>query len=287
MLLTNYVLFQNDLNSRGLEYATEHTLALGFNAVEFLVGVPHKSTVIPDPEAAARAKEYLDAHGLAVACYSLGAKLYDPENGEEAERAFMAHAEIAAALGTKYLHHTFFGPLNRPENAPSYEEVLHNVLAPTTRIANYCATRGITCIYEPQGVYINGIAGLGGLLNEMKKRCRNVGVCGDVGNSFYVDTAPEEIFDHFAADIRHVHLKNYFYRDTADPGDRKWRRNDSGKFLCRTPLYEGDIDISHCLRRLKECGYDGAYAMEFDGNDEEMRRSITCFLAHYREVFGE
>ena len=287
MLLTNYNQFHGDLYGRGLEYAVEHTLALGFNSVEFLAGVPHTSKIIPDAEAAVKVKEYLDAYGLSVPCYSVGANLYAPDRAEEVWRAFMDHAEIAAALGAKFLHHTFYLVLNRPANAPSYDEFLKAVLEPAERIADYCAMQGMTCLYEPQGIYVNGVEGLGRLLAEMRSRCRNVGVCGDVGNPLYADTDPRDIFDRFAADVKHVHIKNYLCHDAPDVEGLKWSRTDGGKYLASVPLYEGEIDIAHCLRRLKEVGYDGAYAMEFAGNDELMIRSLDHFKAIYREVFGK
>ena len=62
--LTNYEQFFRDIPQKGLTYAAEHTLALGFNAVEFLC-----YTLSPDFDVK-EAKEVLTAYGLPVSCFS-------------------------------------------------------------------------------------------------------------------------------------------------------------------------------------------------------------------------
>ena len=51
-------------------------------------------------------------------------------------------------------------------------------VAAAERIANHAEKFGITCIYEDQGYYVNGVEGVGVFYREIKKHCKNVGVWG-------------------------------------------------------------------------------------------------------------
>ena len=283
MLLTNYVLFQADLAAKGIEYAAEHTVALGLNAVEFLAGYPATLPTFCDLREAERTAAVLKRYGLQTACFSVGASLYGGD-AKGAREAFCRYAEIAAILGSPYLHHTICLPLVLPPNAPSYETVLGETIDAITRIAERAAGFGITCLYEPQGMYFNGVAGLGTLLAEMKKRAANVGVCGDVGNPLYVDADPAEIFTRFAADIRHVHVKDYFIRDEK-PEEPDYAPTRGGRYVKLCDLGEGDVDLFACLCALRTVNYDGAYALEFSGDDCRMRRAIDTFKALHASAF--
>jgi sugar phosphate isomerase/epimerase len=137
-------------------------------------------------------------------------------------------------------------------------------------VANYCEQLGLICLYEPQGMYVNG-EGLAVFYREMKQRCQNVGICGDVGNSLFVDYDPRRIFDEFAAEIKHVHLKDY-RREQASDGGYPTR---GGYRLFDVALGDGHVDILYCLQRLRKIGYRGAYSLEIGGADEVLRAAIA------------
>lgn len=283
MKLVNYFQFHSDLYKKGLEYAIEHTVELGFDAVEFLGCVPHDERLLPDAEAAVKVAERLHSYGLETACYSLGADLYAPDI-KAAKREFYLHAEIAAALEAPFLHHTLYMPLNRPAGAPTYDEMLARLLEPATHIADYCAMQGLGCLYEPQGVYFNGLHGFSRLVEEMKDRCNNVGVCGDVGNPLFADEHPNGIFACHASQMKHIHIKDYYYRN-APEGGGEWLKTDGGKWIAPARLGEGDVDIAYCLRELHRVGYTGAFALKFEGDDDTLRRAIRYFKELHRAIF--
>ena len=284
MLLANYNQFQVDFSSKGIEYAAEHTLALGFNAVEFLTGYPTGLPAFTDLKAAERTAEVLKRYGLPTACFSVGASLYGP-NIKETEEAFCRYAEIAAILGSPYLHHTLYLPLSLPANAPAYTSVLAATIDAVEHIAARAAAVGVTCLYEPQGMYFNGIGGLEGLLSAMKCRAENIGVCGDVGNPLFVDADPAALFAHFATDIRHVHVKDYFVR-TERPDDPEYKPTRGGRYVKQCTFGEGDVALSSCFQALHTAGYNGAYAFELSGTDDELRRAIEVFRSLHTEAFS-
>ena len=263
MKYTSYLQFHNDVIANGIEYALDHAARLGFDSVEFL-------SLSSCSSYKSNAASLLRAYGIDASCYSAAANLFDdPEN---AEKALLAHADIAAELGSPYLHHTLLPKLSISSGDPSYSEVLPCVIDVAERVANYCESLGIVCLYEPQGMYFNG-KGLEDFFFEMQKRCSNVGICGDVGNSFFVDYSPSLIFKNLAPYIKHVHIKDYAFSkpEMQSPVDYTSR---GGRRFFETEIGTGDVDLCYCLDRLKESGYSGAFSFETSGSDAYLARAV-------------
>ncbi|MBE6610234.1 MAG: sugar phosphate isomerase/epimerase [Ruminococcaceae bacterium] len=270
MKLTNYAQFHEDLKSRGIEYAAEHTVEMGFDSVEFL-GLTKAA------QDTSRTARTLKGLGLTVSCFSEGINLLDTSKRtrEEMEIHLFRCADIAAELGSPFLHHTLVLPLSLPMNAPPLADIFESIVNSAEKVANYCEKLGIVCLYEPQGMYFNG-CGLELFYDEMKKRCGNIGICGDVGNSLFVDHSPNLVFDRFASDIKHVHLKDYYVIDSPRDGVKNYKTL-GGKYLSDSELGVGAVDIPYCMNKLKEVGYAGAYSFEIICGDEEMKNAVRYF----------
>ena len=136
-----------------------------------------------------------------------------------------------------------------------------------------CESRGITCLYEPQGMYFNGIKGLKGLVDKLKANGRKVGVCADFGNSLFVDEAPDEVIGAFIDDVRHVHVKDYVASSEPINGivDLK---SKGGKYLYHSELGTGVANVDACFELLKKVGYSGNISFEINVNDGEMKKSM-------------
>ena len=264
----------------GMEATAAWASGKGFRSVEFY----EEATEAWQPTAqdfahARKLKAHLSDRGLKTACYSLFACLYG-ESADESERLLLKHAEYAAELGSPFLHHTLIGWLDLPPNAPSYEDALDEVTERAARIARRCKQLGLLCLYEEQGLYFNGVNGLGRFLKELKTQCDNVGVCGDMGNILFADEAPDEFFKAFQHEIRHVHLKDYF-RAKAPTPDKAWYKTAGGNYLADAKLGEGIVPFEKCLAALKEAGYQGAYSFELasiDHFDEGLAFAKKLFI---------
>lgn len=257
MQFTFYANFAETVKEKGIKAAAEYAQRMGFDSVEMLeMGQP---TVIRTAAEAREAKKVLADHGLTMACYSVGITLFQ---SAEAENALMKHAEIAAEMGSPFLHHTLILALEMAPGMPSFEDGIAYVTDAATRIANYAKTLGITCIYEDQGMYANGVEGFGAFFNEMKRRCSNVGVCGDVGNSLFVDVQPEDFFAAYAKDIVHVHIKDYLRKSGPIAPGRDWYHTRGGNWLRDTTVGSGVVNFDACMKILKVAGYTGHYALE-------------------------
>lgn len=269
MKFSNYSIFRKDLLAHGFAVAAEHSLAMGFDAVEVLAS--YKSTPLFESIAAAeKAKRLLDSYGLSVSCYSMAADLTekDPEKGID---SVLYNVECAAALGAPYFHHTLIPAYRYPTPRLSYAEALEAVRENAARTVEHCAKYGIVCLYEPQGLYFNGVQGVSHLLEKMKKHYTNVGICGDTGNSLFVDVPATDIFAAFAKDIRHIHVKDYTVTDP-DGGECR-ERSLSGKYIREVLPGKGVNDFEKLFSHVK--GYDGNISMEFVCDDEAMRAAIA------------
>ena len=270
MKYSNYYAFQRDCKANGIEYAAKHSAALGFDAVEFLDVLMSPSPQYESLDAS-YVKSVLEQNGLTVACFSVVVNLLTTDFAILKER-FAKQIEFAARLGAPCLHHPLVPGLSMAEDAPSYASVFDRILEPAVWIAERCAEYGLTCLYEPQGMYFNGVEGLKPFYQCVSKACSNVAICGDVGNALFVDVSANEIYDAFLHDIKHVHVKDYLIGDRAIE-ERCWQSR-GGKWISECPIGTGVTDFSYCFNRLKQVGYDASISFELDGDDKTLTDAL-------------
>lgn len=281
---SSYTMFRDAIRTHGLEFAAQQTAALGFDSVEFLDILQSARPILPllgNPE---RVSRILKEHQLSVACYTVAAQLRtdDPASIEE---QMLRHIDFATAIGAPMVHHTLVPDLSLSLNAPTYDEVLERIFPLAERIAVACEQRGITCLYEPQGMYFNGIGGLGPFLERMQSNGHRVGICGDLGNSVFVDEAPETVLAHFANDIRHVHIKDLLVTDDpTDVKEQKAFRSRGGKWLCEVEPGRGSVHLAQCLTILKQINYQGKISFEFTADDKTVKRILHSVEDFFKAV---
>lgn len=259
MNYTFYSGFSGMLSDQGAEKTADYAKELGFSSVELYEDAgPESPKLVRDLRQAEKVRAVLTSRGLSVACYSVGACVYQ---NDDAVESLLRNVEIAAALGSPCLHHTMLPWLTMPANAPGVEAGLAIAAEAAVRVARHAESLGLTCIYEDQGLFVNGVRNFSLFYQMVKNRCPNVGICGDFGNILFVDEDPANFLRTFAADIKHVHVKDYHRRRGAKPGE-VWMPTKGGYWLKDAVVGEGVIDIAACMKVLKEAGYRGAYALE-------------------------
>lgn len=279
MNFSMYTNFYKTVQAHGIEYAADYARELGFSSVEFFEFAREgwKETV-PNLETALRMKKVLDEKGLPVACYSVAVNLYEegmtPDTVTVAEKLLMHYAEMAAALGSPFLHHTLLLGLPRTPALP-FETALSLIVPVAVRVARYAHSLGVTCIYEDQGEYFNGVKDFGAFFRAVKAECPWVGVCGDVGNVLFADGSPAAFFRAFAKEILHVHIKDYVNAREPDE-DGGWDASMAGLCLKECVVGTGIVDVPTCLSILREEGYRGAFALE---NNHQSDFAEGCRIA--------
>lgn len=282
MHFSMYSKFTDYVTRNGIEEGAKYAVSLGLTGVEFLA-ITSRPTYcpIPNPEEAKKVKEVLDRYNLPVTCYSVYTNLWSEEGAEE---AMMRQADIVAALGCKLLHHTLL-PGDLHEGMPTYAEVVDKVVDSAARIADYAKTLGITCIYEDQGYYFNGVDNFKDFFSRLSARCSNVGVCADFGNILFVNEHAHDFLANFAMDVRHVHIKDYIQKKADVCPGKFWVYAKDGYWLRETMVGSGAVDFEKCIKLLKDAGYDGAISLELN-HKEPFEDGVEQAIEYYTRLWN-
>ncbi len=231
--------------------------------------------------------------GIQLCNYSVPADLLQEGEAQEEEIRRVCHeADIAAELGLARMRHdisSFRRPLS--ENTLSeFDRLLPRMVEASSRISEYARTRGVMTLLENHGFFINGCDRVERLLNGVTTG--NYGLLLDTGNIICVDEDPAAAAARLAWRCEMVHLKDFYVR-ARDPGDSTqfecgghWFRSRGGKFLRGAILGQGDLDVPAALRALKEAGYDGPVAIEFEGM-EEAKYASAVSIQNARRLWAE
>ena len=262
MILGFYTGIREMMVKQGVESIPEYMKAHGLSRFEYLQSLATHDCLISSTEQAQKIRALLEEDGLSSDCYSSYVDLFD-QNREDGVGLLCRDADIASALGCKYLHHTIRTPFRPGQTPHSYDEVYNEVFPKLVEIIRYARSVGITVIYEPQGMYFNGIEGFRRLFTSLRTTdgCEHIGVCFDSGNSMFVDCPPLDFLKEFLPYVKNVHLKDYKILTDAEvfPG-RYYTRG--GAVIEEMPIGQGDAQIAECVRLLTESGYNGAYVFE-------------------------
>ncbi len=260
MKLSLYYGVFNIISERGWEAVAQEAKALGCSMIEtFDSTVSKEAPVLQSVSQARHVREQLKALGVSVSCCSVFANLY---NSPETVSYLKAYSERVAEIGAPFLHHTLLPWIEPCADLPEADEAIERAVDAAEEVAKHAAKFGVTCLYEDQGLIANGISGYHKFFDEMKRRCNNVGVCGDIGNSLFVDVSPREFFSEFISDIKHVHVKDYMRFADNPENNTSWMRTRDGSYIADVPLGTGLCEIDECMKILKAAGYDDVISIE-------------------------
>ena len=212
--------------------------------------------------------------GLALPCFSVGIDaIADPVASLEKLKGY---AEICSELEIPYLHHTIAldyrcGRLPEEEWAKRF----NTGTAIALELAEFCRPLGVRTLIEPQGFVFNGIDAVDRLIKMSDEK---IGVVADVGNVYFYDTDPVEFANAMRGRICHCHLKDYTLTPPPTP-THPYISKDGVRFY-GADIGAGDIDYDGFFAALKNGGYNGFYALEFEvlQGDVTVRRAIDFLL---------
>lgn len=210
---------------------------------------------------AKRIREKLDKEGMVCSCFSFGLNMLS--NEDYAFRILRQSADVAEILGSPYVHHTFqcsFAAKNVLPEESYYQGAEKTFIDLGRAVAEYAGERGLECIYEDQGVYINTVDRLGSLMAKINMP--NVGVCLDCGNSLFYDVSPETFAGAFASLVKHVHIKDYIKNTSPFCPGKGWDSSVSGVWLRNSIIGTGVVNFEKIFSILLSAGYDGFYSLE-------------------------
>lgn len=238
-----------------IKYASQD----GYEGIEIL---PSGGLAEDKPvEYAKKLRQLLDAEKVECSCFSYGGSmLNDPKSVLVRMKSFV---DVAKELGSPYFHHTFqcsFNLANLPEELTIYDNAEKIFVELGREIAYYAGEKGITCIYEDQGRFVNTVERMGELIHKIG--LPNLGVCLDLGNALDNDVAPEAFAGAFASITKHVHIKDAERSNASTcPGDG-WSASVSGIWYKYCVPGTGVVDMEKIFNILLSVGYDGYFSLE-------------------------
>ena len=226
---------------------------------------------------------------LEISAYSIFSDILDKEGDEyDAElEQVKAHIDIAHRLGTKIMR-TDLTKWGRPPEMnviENYERDLPKLIKICQLIADHAKKFNITITVENHGSYINGGDRVRRLITAVKRD--NFRCTLDIGNGLCVDEDPMVTVQTLLPFAATIHFKDFLIRKdgtacgASGPAEFKvaaWLTTNYGNYLKGTIVGDGDIDVVKVAKYIKQSGYDGAVAIEFEGMEECKIGSKTSLM---------
>ncbi|HLH80816.1 MAG TPA: sugar phosphate isomerase/epimerase family protein [Chthonomonas sp.] len=246
---------------------------LGYQAVELLVQrddtVPALQPVegkerlrLSGEEGLAELKRQAEGVGVQICALCMGNNFNAAD--WEAEISWAVRTvEAAASLGVPVVR---IDPLLKGEPHRSPAETQALVVRALSEILQRTADSGVDLGIENHGGIGNDPEFLGYVLSTVNSP--RLGLTLDSGNFYWRGWPLSKvyaIFERFARDVKHTHIKNIAYPEEVRESERAIGY-EYGRYV--SPIYEGDIDLSRYVRLLKQAGYSRDLCME----DESLGR---------------
>lgn len=258
-------LFSCDSVGRPFVQMLEFCKERGYEGLELY---ENNDLTVPDLEVARRIREKALELDVAVCCMSQGANLMAQDQKAEVERT-KKYIQVAELAGAPYIHFTVFPVLRYDIRGVNRKKMIQTVTPAIRELCDYAGERGISCLLEGQGFYVNGLETMADLVSEVDHT--NLGIAADLGNVLCVDEKPEPFVGYFAPLVRHVHVKDMTFSDKHPNDGKRWIPTRNGDWLNRGCLGDGSVNIEKCLEILKNVGYTGNFVIEntvFDRLDQ-------------------
>jgi len=202
---------------------------------------------------AATTRKRLEDAGLAIPCLSSGAKMYSPADSRAKSMDEVRHyAEIAHALGASYIR-IFGGGLC----GESFENALPVAAEFLNGASEIARSAGVEVLVETHDDWVDTNWLMAAF--EMAKYPKGVNVLWDVHHPYRLaGEDPDDTWRRIGAFVKYTHWKDsVMVETTQEDGGKKQK-------LSLTLPGEGNLPLSRFYELLKDSGYDGWYAFEWE-----------------------
>lgn len=252
-----FATFPDMLREKGIEVAVTYAKGCGFSGVEFFYSTGPQ-TPFPSEKEIIIYKNILNKERIEAPCISCCVSLVRDDSpyevDEDAVRFLCKRVRLAYELGAPYVHHTLYFRMKRGLDS---ERLMAACLEGAKRVAEYAGGLGVAILYEPQGFYFNGMCGFSKFYDSIKALTPNVGICADIGNTYWVDEEPYELLQKYASDIKHVHIKDYVMG-----GDSTQDKTRGGTPISEVEIGCGVVELARFAEILKSVDYQGYISLE-------------------------
>ena len=259
---------------------------MGFDAIEIVDVLPHDGSSAEDY--ARRLREEAERVGLPISNYTVGADFLTGSGGDlEAEiRRVQGQVDMAVLLGAPSMRHDATGGYERRAGIfRAFDAVLPRLADGCRRVTEYAAAKGVRTMVENHGFFCQDSDRVEKLAAAVDHP--NFGLLVDMGNFLCADDDPVRACGRVAPYAFNVHAKDFHIKDgmLPDPG-RGYFRTRGGQWLRGAIVGHGNVPVRQCLRVMKDAGYDGAVAIEFEGMEDPLE-GIAIGLENLRRYIAE
>jgi sugar phosphate isomerase/epimerase len=203
---------------------------------------------------------------LPITCYTFGADFINGSDGDtkaEIEKA-KKNIDIAKVLGVSVVRHD---ATVGNEKYRTFDDTLDILANACREITIYAQEKGIKTTIENHGFFCQDSDRVEKLVAAVNHK--NFGLLTDMGNFLCADEDPAKAFSKVARYAFYAHAKDFHVKSAMLPNPGSgFFRSRGGNFLRGAIIGHGDVPIKQCIQALKQAGYDGYIAIEFEGMEE-------------------
>ncbi len=264
----------------------EKAKELGFDAIEIVDIIAHDGS--SPKEYAKKLKEEADRVQIPISSFTFGADFLNGSNGDfDAEVTRIKEMiDIAEILGAKNVRHdATTGYSKEDRKYRGFDDVLPVLVAGCRQVTEYAKTKGIRTTVENHGFFCQDSDRVEKLVNAVANE--NFGLLVDMGNFLCADEDPSIAVGRVAPYAFYAHAKDFHVKSCMAPNPGAgFFRSRNGNYLRGAIIGHGDVPVKHCLTALKNAGFDGYLALEFEGMEENIL-ALKIGLANLRRYISE
>ena len=222
----------------------EQAVEFGYQGIEWRGGPEgHIPPTMPARQQVALRQKSNDAGliALAITTYTSFVSSF-PEERKSNVDELKRYADLAAELGAGYIR-AFLGEL--PAATKLVSGIYENISDCLQVACEYASTLGVKIAVEPHDTFTRSSV----VLPVFDPSHPDLRVIWDLGNTFAAGEEPAEGFNLLKDRLAYVQVKD-------------GKRSDSGWQLCS--LGEGQVPLARTVELLSDCGYEGAFSVEWE-----------------------
>lgn len=243
---------------------------MGFDAIEFAeLLAPEGMT---REEYASRLGEEARRVGLEVSNFAVGADLL---RGNEDDRLAEVNrlkglVDCAVLLGAPCMRHDVTSGFPQEKTgARGFDDALPVLADACRRVTAYAQEKGVRTLVENHGLFCQDSERVEKLVNAVNHP--NYGWLVDMGNFLCVDENPATAVGRAAPYASYVHAKDFHVKSGREfPPGEGYFRSRGGNYLRGAIIGHGQVPVNQCLSVLKNSGFDGTIAIEFEGMEDPL-----------------
>ena len=255
--------FSKYMKATGANYFDICDLAkkIGYDGIEFIDLSLDVQPAESEIALAGLIREHCAKIGLDVIAYTISA---DFLRGEEEIARVKAKIDVAAALGAPTLRHDAVWSRD-----VDWREAVANIAPMIREVTEYAAGKGVRTCTENHGYLLQDAERVETLIKTVNHP--NYGWLVDIGNFLCADDNPVHAVPIAAPYAFHVHVKDFIFKDMyADNPGEGWLHTRNGNYIRGTVAGHGVVPVRHCLKLIRNAGYNGYVSYEFEGMEDNL-----------------